>query len=124
MRFEGDYQGAESCLGAPRASPPHYCWKAAACVIPSSSLGPSDSLSGSDIEKHDCGVPGVICRSPRLVSSLEDVPPVVTVVTSTRHQYHFSPGPASHEAEACPTLGREPLLCVPEEDMRPNYSCR
>lgn len=56
---------------------PHYCWKAAACVIPASSLGASDSLSGSDIEKHDCRVPGVISRSPRLVSSFEDVQPFV-----------------------------------------------
>lgn len=55
----------------------HYCWKAAACVIPSSSPGPSESLSGSDIEKHDCRVPGVISRSPRLVSSFEDVQPFV-----------------------------------------------
>lgn len=37
--------------------------------------GSSVSLSDSDIEKHDCRVPGVISRSPRLVSSFEDVQP-------------------------------------------------
>lgn len=67
----------------------HYCWKAAACVIPSSSPCLSDSLSGSDIEKHGCRVLGVISRSSRLVSPFEDVQPFVDRVATSRHGVPF-----------------------------------
>lgn len=60
MRFEEDYQGPESCLGASCAfqqnCPCPSCISVGKmwCTSPRPHVFLSHSLSGSDIEKHDC----------------------------------------------------------------------
>lgn len=98
MRFEEDYQGPESCLGAScafRQNCRHPCcisvgkmWCVSLSLSPSFCLCLSHSLSGSDIEKHDCR--GWQWYLGLLSFFFDDAQPFVACVAAAASHLHLS----------------------------------